>query len=82
MTPPLPASPEFRESRTQVTPSGNEDFSFGPTWSPDGSKLLFVQGNDFLLTDLWVVNADGTGLSQVTHQPSEYNGYGWLPPTG
>jgi Tol biopolymer transport system component len=67
---------------TRLTSSDDAAFSFGATWSPDGTKPLFVRGEDFLLTDLWVVNPDGTGLAQVTHEPSEYNGYGWLPSTG
>ena len=67
---------------TPLTSSENDVFSFGPTWSPDGTKLLFVRGDDFTATDLWVVNADGTGLARVTHRPSEYNGYGWLPSAG
>jgi Tol biopolymer transport system component len=41
---------------------------FEPVWSPDGSKIAFTR---FLAqtgqTDLFTVNADGTGLDQVTH---------------
>jgi TolB protein len=65
----------------QIT-SSKEDglFSFGPVWSPDSTKLLFVRGLDELdSTDLWTVNVDGTGLSQVTHSPGGYGGYAWLP---
>jgi Tol biopolymer transport system component len=55
-------------------------FSFGPVWSPDSTKLLFVRGLDELdSTDLWTVNVDGTGLSQVTHSLGGYGGYAWLP---
>ena len=55
-------------------------FSFGPMWSPDGTKLLFVRGVDELdSTDLWIVNVDGTSLSQVTHTLGSYGGYAWVP---
>ncbi|HVZ78189.1 MAG TPA: DPP IV N-terminal domain-containing protein [Gemmatimonadaceae bacterium] len=36
-----------------------------PTWSPDGTRLAF-SGTHGGITDLYVVNADGTGLRQLT----------------
>ena len=43
-----------------------------PKWSPDGRRLLYVApggiddfGNNLGL-DLWVINADGTGIAKVT----------------
>jgi Tol biopolymer transport system component len=49
-----------------------------PTWSPDGSKLAFTgfetrpevgmpHEQKLVNSDIWVVNADGSGLSQLTH---------------
>jgi hypothetical protein len=40
-----------------------------PTWSPDGSKLVLVFNNPFPDRDLWVINANGTGLTQLTSGP-------------
>jgi Tol biopolymer transport system component len=49
--------------------------SFEPQWSPDGSKLVFnstrkLDGTDArnpnLTTNIWLVNADGTGLIPLT----------------
>jgi Tol biopolymer transport system component len=37
-----------------------------PSWSPDGSQLVFT-GYDGGLTDLFIVNADGTGLRRLTN---------------
>jgi Tol biopolymer transport system component len=36
-----------------------------PTWSPDGTRLAFT-GFDGGLSDLFVVNADGSGLQRLT----------------
>jgi Tol biopolymer transport system component len=54
--------------------------SFAPVWSHDSQALLFVR-REYSAdgTDLWTVNVDGTGLSQVTDLPAEYTGYRWLP---
>jgi Tol biopolymer transport system component len=65
----------------QITSSDDDGlFSFGPVWSPDSTRLLFIRGLDELdSTDLWTVNVDGTGLSQVTHSLGGYGGYAWVP---
>ena len=49
---------------------------FDPIWSPDGKKIVFGRNADDDQRDLYTVNADGSGLFQVTHTPdiSEFNG--------
>ena len=49
---------------------------FNPVWSPDGKKIAFGRNADDEQRDLYTVNADGSGLFQVTHTPdiSEFNG--------
>ncbi len=37
-----------------------------PSWSPDGTKLVFT-GYDGGLSDLFIINADGTDLQRLTH---------------
>jgi dipeptidyl aminopeptidase/acylaminoacyl peptidase len=39
-----------------------------PAWSPDGSMIAFSSLVDEQ-ADIWVINADGTGLRQVTDTP-------------
>jgi TolB protein len=41
-----------------------------PTWSPDGTKIAFVRSfhND-VDGEIYTVNVNGTGLTQVTHAP-------------
>ena len=38
-----------------------------PTWSPDGSKIAMNGGNG----DIYVINADGTGLTNITNTPNK-----------
>jgi Tol biopolymer transport system component len=58
----------------QLSPSGLSviDLGFfdrvGADWSPDGSRVAFAafNGSNHFSTALYVVNADGTGLHQIT----------------
>ena len=44
------------------------DGCFGPGWSPDGTKIVFGKGqNGDVDANIYTVNADGSGLTQVTH---------------
>jgi len=36
-----------------------------PVWSPDGTKIAFVHADGDGRTELWVMNADGTGAVQL-----------------
>jgi TolB protein len=41
-------------------------YSFEPVWSPDGSLIAFVSMRSGA-PELWLINADGTGLRQLTN---------------
>jgi TolB protein len=45
-----------------------------PDWSPDGSKILFADVAANGTSDVWVMNADGTGLKQLTSCTGVCNG--------
>ena len=39
-----------------------------PGWSPDGAKIVFAKGQHTDIDgNIYTVNVDGTGLTQVTH---------------
>jgi Tol biopolymer transport system component len=55
----------------QITPSGmHVTPEFGGVWSPKGNRILFVaRAAPDHLRAIWVVNADGGGLHQLSIQP-------------
>jgi Tol biopolymer transport system component len=52
-----------------------------PAWSPDGAAIVYAQQKEgFGLTAaLWIVNADGTGLRQLTGSPFLDGMPSWTP---
>jgi TolB protein len=53
-------------------------------WSPDGTKIVFPKGKSTDVdAEIYTVNADGTGLTQVSHAPGSGSpSWGTHPPTG
>lgn len=50
-------------------------------WSPDGKKIIFAAGSPLSGRDIYTVNADGTGVTQVTHDGNDDNPtWGTHPP--
>lgn len=54
------------------------DLNTGASWSPDGSKIAFTLSRDGN-PDIYVVNADGTGLRRLTRDPSTESSPAWSP---
>jgi Tol biopolymer transport system component len=56
-----------------------------PWWSPDGSRIVFYDGAGSVSygagdSHIFVVNADGTGLTRLTHGDSEADYHpSWSP---
>jgi TolB protein len=55
------------------------DAIFTARWSPDGQRLAFVSGNPERNSDLFVINADGSGLQQLTTTPESEIDPAWSP---
>jgi Tol biopolymer transport system component len=58
-------------ARLTTDPASNPAFDEDPAFSPDGSKIVFSRdpddpNNPFQDSEIWVMNADGTGQSQLT----------------
>jgi Tol biopolymer transport system component len=56
-----------------------------PDWSPDGTRILFTShgvndphGNAFT-AEIYTINADGSGLTQLTFNAEEERGPDWSP---
>ncbi len=47
-----------------------------PAWSPDGKQIVI---NSALPRDIYVINADGTGLAQLTFHPANEANPDWSP---
>jgi Tol biopolymer transport system component len=61
----------------RLTNHPSRDYS--PTWSPDGEKIAFISERDGF-SHIWVINADGTGLYQLTKGEFHvWPGISWSP---
>jgi Tol biopolymer transport system component len=49
-----------------------------PQWAPDGQRVLLVMANEYA-TDVYVINVDGTNLTNLTNTPSYDFWATWSP---
>src|SRR6478735_7502945 len=64
------------ETYTERAVTDTSDFlsAAQPDWSPDGSALLYTGYWDQYTTDVWRVDADGTGAVNLTDPESTFDG--------
>src|SRR4051794_11785659 len=48
--------------------TNDPSYDFSAAWSPDGTKILFVTDRPSFPYNVWLMNADGTGQTQLTTQ--------------
>jgi hypothetical protein len=61
----VPAHPAYGCGGPQSDP--NAGGCFDPSWSPDGTQIVFGAGDEALGRNIYTVKPDGTGLVQITH---------------
>ncbi|MDX6307675.1 MAG: TolB protein [Nocardioidaceae bacterium] len=61
----VPAHPAYGCGGPNADP--NAGGCFDPRWSPDGTQIVFGNGDDALGRNIYTVRPDGSGLVQVTH---------------
>ncbi len=54
-----------RLTRGQSTSLSDNDWSFRPTWSPDGSQIAYISDSDSYNPTVRLINRDGTGRRQI-----------------
>ena len=56
-------------------------YEWNPTWSPDSKKIAFVKQTPDGFHDIFTMNADGSGLRNITHTHRVSEGFpAWSPP--
>jgi Ca2+-binding RTX toxin-like protein len=64
------------------TEDENSREDWAPEWSPDGTKIVFMAQYDYPCCgdwEVWVMNADGSGQTNLTNHPAGDTGPSWSP---
>jgi dipeptidyl aminopeptidase/acylaminoacyl peptidase len=66
-----------------LTGDGVDAFDAAPDWSPDSTKLVFMKQSQAAGCcepwEIWAVNRDGSGDTNLTNHPSDDMGPSWSP---
>jgi hypothetical protein len=59
------------------------DQDYDPSWSPDGTQIVFTRQEEGAESDIWVMDADGTNVRRLTNDgPGSTNLYPTFSPDG
>lgn len=50
-----------------------------PDWSPDGRQIAYSRPDDGQIAQIWVINADGSNVRQITQSNTTKIGPSWSP---
>lgn len=64
---------------TAITLAGTPADESGARWRPDGKKIGFLMADANGDTQLWEMNPDGTGKTQISSLKGGINNYGYSP---
>jgi Tol biopolymer transport system component len=65
----MKAKPEGKKNRPHILSQNAADDS-EPSFSPDGTKIVFTSGRDDPQGDIYVMNSEGTGVTRLTSNPA------------
>ena len=77
--------PSRRNGRRALTRPTRTSGDFDPAWSPDGRRIAYVHSTGSTVgpgqsgTEIWVMNADGSGKRRLTRNVSFDGGPTWSP---
>ncbi|WP_054847947.1 PD40 domain-containing protein [Methanoculleus chikugoensis] len=66
-------------NKKQLTSDG--DARLPPLWQPQGDRIAYLADRSGS-REIWTVQSDGTGKTQVTFSEGSVSGYSWSPPDG
>jgi len=67
---------------TESTPAPSDAFDASPRWSPTEDRLAFISGREDTGNEVFVVDADGTGLTTLTTGLNPHDDKRWHPQWG
>lgn len=66
------ATYEIATGKLQKFNPTNNDYHLAPAYSPDGRKIVFIAGEKLTAGNIFIMNADGSDVRQLTHIDSKY----------
>lgn len=66
------------ESKIPVILKDNEFNNYNPVFNPEGTRMAFLSDKEGS-KDIWVMNADGTGMEQLTFSDQDEMDPAWSP---
>ena len=76
--PPATTSSDFDSERDVWTNLTNRGSEFGPSWSPDGTRIVFTSFRDGN-SEIYVMNTDGSDQARLTNDRSQDYEPSWSP---
>ena len=64
------------QNRLKLTDTPHE-YESNPVWSPDGERIVFSRGTDYVDADLYVINSDGSDEELVYSTDGDNIAVGW-----